>query len=98
MSTLSAPHAAHPYIAALLAGYEQSRGGLGWLSERRARALERANALTVPTTRDEEWRFTDISPLTRVNFARATGGTTLAAGDIGPYAVPEAVGRLVFVD
>ena len=35
------------------------------------RALERANALAVPTTRDEEWRFTDITPLTRVQLPAA---------------------------
>jgi len=35
----------------------------------RAQALERANALTVPTTRDEEWRFTDISPADQAEFS-----------------------------
>jgi len=58
--------APHPYITALLSGCEPAREKLAWLAERRAAALERANALTVPTTRDEEWRFTDITPLTRV--------------------------------
>jgi Fe-S cluster assembly protein SufD len=98
MATVSAPLAAHPYVAALLAGYEPPRGGLAWLAERRARALERANALTVPTTRDEEWRFTDITPLTRVNFRRASAVSGLAAPDIAPLAVSEAGARLVFVD
>ena len=90
--------AAHPYIAALLAGIEPPQGGLAWLRERRARALERANALTVPTTRDEEWRFTDITPLTRISFQRATGVSRLAMGDLAPFAAPEAAARLVFVD
>ena len=36
----------------------------------RAEALERANALAVPTTRDEEWRFTDLSPLYRTSSER----------------------------
>jgi len=43
----------HPYIEALLKGYEAPRGSISWLNERRAHALERANALTVPTTRAE---------------------------------------------
>jgi len=98
MSTVSAPRAAHPYIAALLAGFEPPKGDLAWLRERRARALERANALTVPTTRDEEWRFTDITPLTRINFQCATGASRLALGDIAPFAAAEAETRLVFVD
>jgi hypothetical protein len=98
MSTAIAPHAAHPYVAALLAGYEPPTGGLGWLSERRARALERANALAVPTTRDEEWRFTDITPLTRIGFRRAAGAATPGMDDIAPFTAPEAALRLVFVD
>ncbi len=89
---------AHPYVAALLAGCEPPHGGLAWLGERRAHALERANALTVPTTRDEEWRFTDITPLTRVQFRPATGVPSIVASDIAPFAAPEAATRLVFVD
>jgi Fe-S cluster assembly protein SufD len=88
----------HPYIAALLAGCEPAREKLAWLAERRAAALERANALTVPTTRDEEWRFTDITPLTRVPFQAAVPGTHPHTGDVGPFAVAEAGARLTFVD
>ena len=36
-----------------------------WLKALRAEALERVGALTVPTPRDEAWRFTDISALTQ---------------------------------
>ena len=89
--------ATHPYVASLLSGLDLPRGGLAWLRERRARALERANALSVPTVRDEEWRFTDITPLTRVNFRRPAAGAEPAVSDIGPFLVPEAL-RLVFVD
>lgn len=95
MSTVAAKH---PYIESLLQGYEPPRSGSSWLNERRARALERANALTVPTTRDEEWRFTDISPLTRVNFRPAAVAPRLSMADISDFVVPEAGARLVFVD
>jgi len=90
--------ATHPYIEALLKGYEMPRGGISWLNERRARALERANALTVPTTRDEEWRFTDISPLTRVPFQRAAGTARPAMAEVAHFVAPEATTRLTFVD
>src|SRR5262245_35463539 len=86
--------AAHPYVAALLSGIERPSGS-GWLAERRAHALERANALSVPTTRDEEWRFTDITPLTRVNFRWPAAAGALAAHDIAPFVVSEALARLV---
>lgn len=68
-----------------------------WLKRRRAEALERASALSVPTVRDEDWRFTDLSPLYRARLQPATGGQTDAAA-LQLFAVPEAGSRLVFVD
>jgi len=88
----------HPYIDALLKGFETPRGGASWLNERRAQALERANALAVPTTRDEEWRFTDISPLIRVPFRRAAGAARPPMADVARFVAPEATTRLTFVD
>ena len=95
MSTVSVPH---PYIEGLLKGYETPGGGVSWLNARRAHALERANALTVPTTREEEWRFTDISPLTRVPFQRAAGAACPAMAEVARFVAPEATTRLTFVD
>jgi Fe-S cluster assembly protein SufD len=95
---MSAISATHPYIEALLKGYEPPRGGSSWVNERRAQALERANALTVPSTRDEEWRFTDISPLTRVAFRPAAAAAQLTMADVSGFIAPEATVRLVFVD
>ncbi len=88
----------HPYIASLLSGCEPGHDQLSWLGERRAAALERANALAVPTTRDEEWRFTDITPLTRVPFQPAVAVPHLGADDIAKFIIPEAGVRLTFVD
>ena len=90
--------ATHPYIDALLKGYEPPRTGVSWLNERRARALERANALTVPSTRDEEWRFTDITPLTRVPFRRAAAAARPTLATVLRFVAPEAAIRLTFVD
>lgn len=91
--------ATHPYIEALARGSrELPQSPAGWLNARRAQALERANALTVPTTRDEEWRFTDIAPLTKIHFQPARSDTPLTAADIARFVVPEAQCRLVFVD
>ena len=74
------------------------RSGTSWLNERRAHALECANALTVPTTRDEEWRFTDISQLTRTSFQPIAGSSPPSMSEISAFLAPEAVLRLVFVD
>ena len=88
----------HPYIYALLKGVEPPAGRLAWLNERRALALEYANALAVPTTRDEEWRFTDITPLTKVHFRPAGAAPRLAMQDISHLIAPEATTHLTFVD
>ena len=69
------------------------------LAERAARsAVERVSALTVPTTRDEEWRFTDLSPLTKVSFQPAHAAIKLQRADIERFHIEEATTRLVFVD
>jgi Fe-S cluster assembly protein SufD len=40
----------------------------GWMQELRERAANRVRHSSVPTKRDEEWRFTDLSPLLEVQF------------------------------
>lgn len=95
---MNAVSATHPYIDMLLTGCEAPHAVVSWLDQRRAAALERANALAVPTTRDEEWRFTDLAPLTRVHFRPVSDAPRITPSDIGPFAVPEAAARLVFVD
>lgn len=87
------------YLESLLAGQGAlAAGNVSWLSAMRAAALERAHALTLPTTRDEAWRFTDLSPLYRMAFRPAACAEALAPATIAPFAIPEAPARLVFVD
>ena len=93
----------HSYLAGLLAGRAElpssmSSSALAWLNRLRADAVDRVSALTVPTTRDEDWRFTDISPLTRISFHPVRSASSLAAADIDSFLLPEAGARLVFVD
>ena len=42
-----------------------------WLQERRARASKQFAAGGFPTTRDEDWRFTNVAPIAEAT-ARAT--------------------------
>jgi Fe-S cluster assembly protein SufD len=85
------------YLARLLAGRSVADRGDA-LNRLRARAVERVGLLTVPNTRDEDWRFTDISPLTRISFQPVRAAATLTEADIAPFVLPEAPLRLVFVD
>lgn len=87
------------YLEQLLRGLPTpASGSRGWLHALRADALERANALRVPTTRDEDWRFTDLSPLYRTAFQRAGTAGIASAADVSVWTLPEAGSRLVFLD
>ena len=64
----------------------------------RAEAVEYLDGLAMPTLRDEEWRFTDLSPLTRLPFEPVRSATVLQASDIAPFYLDDAPTRLVFID
>lgn len=91
------------YLQGLLAGHAQPATAvaspqLGWLTALRAEAVERVGVLTVPSPRDEAWRFTDIAALTRRSFHPLDTTTALQPGDIERFHIVEAATRLVFVD
>lgn len=96
---MSATTAQHPYVEALLKGSRALPAmPVSWLNARRGQALERANALAVPTTRDEEWRFTDITPLTKLAMTPSAAAPRLKMADIAHLIAPEASAHLTFVD
>ena len=87
------------YLNTLLQGREAVAGtGSTWLRTLRMRAVERANELSVPTMRDEEWRFTDLSPLYKIPFQPAPGVGILEKSQLDVFTFPEAESRLVFID
>lgn len=88
------------YLESLLQGGPgMPSSPLGWFNELRAEAVDRLGALKLPTTRDEEWRFTDISPLANLSLQPArAGSSSLQVSDIAHFHLDEAAIRLVFVD
>src|SRR4051812_49834971 len=54
-------------------------GGPRWLDDLRNRGAAKFAALGVPTVRDEEWRFTNVTPVNAIDFALA-GPVSGAAG------------------
>jgi Fe-S cluster assembly protein SufD len=83
------------------AGSNGKDGGQGWLPELRQRAFDRFSALGFPTTRDEDWHFTSVTPIAERTFraAKATpAATTLTQKAIEPYLVDADWHRLVFVN
>jgi Fe-S cluster assembly protein SufD len=88
------------YLESLLQGRPRVPSSpLGWFNELRAEAVDRLGSLKLPTTRDEEWRFTDISPLANLSLQPArAGSSSLQVSDIAHLCLDEAELRLVFVD
>ena len=74
--------------------------GPAWLSAIRERAMASFQAAGFPTTRNEDWHFTNPSPIAEATFApmRPPAGV-LSADDLSPWVFGEASWpRLVFVN
>jgi Fe-S cluster assembly protein SufD len=72
-----------PWIAAVDA---RPKSDAGWLQEVRDKAAARFAALGFPTTRDEEWRFTNVAPIASGEFqAAAPVNVPVEAIDALPY-------------
>ena len=87
---MSVSAAASPsWLTALLEGGRALPASpAAWLNSRRAAALERTNALTVPTSSDEEWRFTDLSPLRKFSYQAVSPGA-VSADEISGFVIPD---------
>ena len=70
-----------------------------WLRELRANAFARFCEVGFPTLRTEDWRFTNISAISRAKFSLAADRSSqLTADQLQTFQMPEAVCRLVFVN
>ncbi|MEO8342812.1 MAG: Fe-S cluster assembly protein SufD [Gallionella sp.] len=69
----------------------------GWLEQLRLDAFKRAEALSFPTSRQDDWRFTDLSPLLLHHFHQVDSFAKLTLERIKKFLIPAAI-RLVFVD
>ncbi|NJK50244.1 Fe-S cluster assembly protein SufD [Candidatus Gracilibacteria bacterium] len=68
------------------------------INDLRQKAVSVATESTIPSKKDEEWRFTDLSKLLQVQFQAATA-TTITNNDLNAFVLPEAkTSRLVFVN
>ncbi|MEM9219125.1 MAG: Fe-S cluster assembly protein SufD [Cyanobacteria bacterium P01_F01_bin.150] len=69
------------------------------LTALRGTSAERLSEFSFPTTRDEEWRFTKMSPLLALNWdGTLTDAPSVTQADVDAYCLPEAETRLVFVN
>ncbi len=72
-------------------------GNLPWLRRLREDAFARFCETGFPTTRDEDWRFTNVSAIARTTF-RPAGAAKVTAAEIAPYRVDGVAAQIVFVN
>jgi Fe-S cluster assembly protein SufD len=78
---------------------ETEAGTPSWLRELRETAFARFCAAGFPTTHDEDWRFTNISALTRTPFRLAReSAVELTVSDLAAWRMKGASARMVFLD
>ena len=70
-----------------------------WLDVLRRSAAERFSAVGFPTSRDEEWRFTPVTPIAKTTWRENAGSARVTPQELDPYLFghPEWT-RLVFVN
>jgi len=76
--------------------------GPSWLAERRRKAMQHHEALGLPTRHLEDWRYTNVAPIARTEFATPPADAALDAARcselFGPGFDAPAAARLVFLD
>jgi len=85
----------------VFSGFEKSATGhqLPWLKKLRQDAFARFCEVGFPTTRVEDWRFTNVSAIAQTRFQLAPSGRKLPTWhEIAPYRIHGAACQLVFVD
>ncbi|NJR39275.1 MAG: Fe-S cluster assembly protein SufD [Leptolyngbyaceae cyanobacterium CSU_1_4] len=70
-----------------------------WLQAHRDLAATKAQTLSIPSSRDEDWRFTDLSALVSAQFLSNTSAPfSIDLSEIKSFLIPEATHRLVFIN
>ncbi len=74
--------------------------GPAMLTSIRRQAMEAFNRLGIPTTRDENWKYTSLKPLLKAGLSlRAPEAKSVTEQDIRRFALPDVCGvRLVFIN
>ncbi len=97
-ATVSAVAKLESWLENYTEGERQAPGrALPWLSRLREDAFARFYETGFPTTRDEDWRFTNVSAIARTHF-RPAGPAKLTKKDVAPWKLEGAAAQLVFVN
>ena len=86
------------YVAAFESLKDRRPAGPRWLEAIRQAAIDRFAELGIPTTKDEEYRFTNVGPIAATPFERS-GDVQVDLSAVGPYLFgTQAAAELLFVN
>jgi Fe-S cluster assembly protein SufD len=86
----------HAYLAQLIKLRSDAKR-MDWLQSINDRGLNLLSDQALPSTRDEDWRFTDLSALYRTNFQLAQPAT-ISATDLEAWTFSDLPIKIVFVN
>ncbi|MBI4166697.1 MAG: Fe-S cluster assembly protein SufD [Acidobacteria bacterium] len=69
------------YLAQFQAHEKDHAAGPGWLAEVRRAAIHRFAELGFPTTKDEEWKYTNVAPIAQVPFQPVAAASATATAE-----------------
>jgi Fe-S cluster assembly protein SufD len=98
---MATPTQAIARYAECFGGFEKSAAShdLAWLRKLRQDGFARFSESGFPTTRDEDWRFTNPGAIAKTSFHLARNGHSLATSkEIDQFRIPGVGCQLVFVD
>ena len=98
MSTILQMAGLDSYLESFTALQQRTSGQPKWLRAQREDAFARFCETGFPTTKDEDWRFTSVAPISQQTFSLADHSSPLTVEDLKPFVLPGAACRLVFVD
>jgi len=87
------------FLSAFERRFADSRGS-AWLAKLRRSAIERFSELGFPTTREEDWKYTSVDPIAKLDFdLPRRNGVKIATQDLLSLSFADgARNRLVFID
>ncbi len=99
-ATAPAEHGHDPFLEALLAARQPlAQAAPAGLVALRQAAEARLEHLSLPTVRDEDWRFANLKPLRAIAFTPAPAPAAPSPEAIAPFLLPEAdASYLVFLN
>jgi len=66
----------------------QALASADWLQSLRDRGLSHFREVGLPTTKDEEWRQTNVAPIAKTDFVLADGSASVTRDQLSAFAIP----------